>query len=280
MVSKPQTSDARSLREVIRFYLIDCETVPGKLIDIAIIFLNLVVVSLFILSTYDIDSAALRLMEKIIVIIFIVEYGARLYGSENRIAYIFSPYAVIDCISILPTLLEPFIPHEQLGVLVLLRAFRVFRIFRFIRFFETTDFFFGRISTGMLRVLRLVCTIFMIFFIASGLFYIFESGSETGMISNFGDAFYFSVVTLTTVGFGDIVPVSGAGKAVTVVCILAGIFAIPWQVGKIIREWLYISQKSPVVCTTCGLKYHDRDAVHCKACGALIYQEFEDRSRS
>lgn len=279
MGSTTQTSAARSLRDTIRFYLIDSETVPGKLIDIAIILLNLIIVALFIISTYEIDYTFLRIAEKTIVAIFIIEYGARLYGSEKRIAYILSPYAVIDLLSIIPTLLEPFISHEQLGVLVLLRAFRVFRIFRFIRFFETTEFFFGRISTAMLRVIRLIFTIFMIFFIASGLFYIFESDPETGMIRNFGDAFYFSVVALTTVGFGDIVPQTNAGKAVTVVCILAGIFAIPWQMGKIIREWLYISQKSPAVCRSCGLKYHDRDAVHCKACGALIYQEFADSTR-
>lgn len=99
------------------------------------------------------------------------------------------------------------------------------------------------------------------------------------MIHNFGDAFYFAVVALTTVGFGDIVPVTGAGRAVTVICILAGILAIPWQVGLIAREWINLSQKNPAICSQCGLKYHDKDAVHCKACGTLIYQEYEGHGR-
>ncbi len=280
-MNRENNASSRSLRETIQFYLIDSETLPGKIIDIAIIFLNILVVAVFIIQTYEIPlafAAVLKVMETVIVGFFIVEYITRLYGARNRIGHLFSPYSIIDLLSILPTILEPLMGTEQIGVLILLRMFRVFRILRFLRFFQTADFFFGKISDAMLNVLRLVMTIFMIFFVASGLFFIVEGGVENPMISNFGDAFYFAVVALTTVGFGDIVPVSGAGKAVTVLCILSGIVLIPWQIGKIVREWLYFSQKKPVICEHCGLKYHDHDAVHCKACGHLIYQEYEDRT--
>jgi voltage-gated potassium channel len=94
-------------------------------------------------------------------------------------------------------------------------------------------------------------------------------------IKNFGDAFYFSVVSLTTVGFGDIIPASEGGRWVTVLMIFSGIILIPWQVGQIVKEWIRLSAKKEVVCPRCGLKYHDKDASHCKACGHVIFQEFD-----
>jgi len=156
----------------------------------------------------------------------------------------------------------------------MLRAVRVFRIFRFLRFTADADFFFGSITTPLLRALRLILTILMIFFISSGLFYYVENQINPG-VHTFGDAFYFTVVALTTVGFGDIVPLSEAGKWVTVLMILSGIILIPWQVSQIIKEWFHISFKKNVICKTCGLKYHDKDASHCKSCGDVIYQEYD-----
>ena len=154
----------------------------------------------------------------------------------------------------------------------LLRMFRVFRVLRFLRFFETNSFFFGHISQDMLKILRLGMTAFMIFFVSSGLFYLVES-PQNETVQNFGDAFYFTVVALTTVEFGDVIPISGAGKAVTVLCIISGITLIPWQVRELVRGWIHISHKNQVTCKHCGLMYHDSDATHCKACGNLMYQK-------
>jgi len=254
--------------------------VLGKVIDISIILLNIFIVAIFIVKTSPISGrldAILGTIEAVVIGIFIIEYIARLYGARNRIKHLYNPYSIIDFVSILPTLLEPFVGIEHIGLLILLRMFRVFRVLRFLRFFETTEFFFGRISNEMLKVVRLGMTVFMIFFVSSGLFYLVEK-ENNDMVENFGDAFYFTVVALTTVGFGDIIPMSGAGKAVTVLCILSGIILIPWQIAEIVREWIHISHKKPVVCKHCGLIYHDPDAVHCNACGHLIYQEHEDHS--
>ena len=148
------------------------------------------------------------------------------------------------------------------------------RIFRFLRYTADTTFFFGNISIPLLKVIRLVVTILIIFFISSGLFWIIESPINNNL-RTFGDSFYFTVVALTTVGFGDIIPLSGWGKAVTVLMIISGIVLIPWQASQIVREWMNISQKKRVLCPDCGLRYHDKDASHCKSCGHVIYQEFD-----
>jgi voltage-gated potassium channel len=126
----------------------------------------------------------------------------------------------------------------------------------------------------LLNVIRLFLTIFMIFFISSGLFFYVESDLNTG-VRTFGDAFYFTVVALSTVGFGDIIPISEAGRWITVLMILSGIILIPWQVSQIVKEWVRISSKKEIICPGCGLRFHDRDASHCKSCGHVIYQEYD-----
>jgi len=271
-----------SFRETIQFYLVDSQTPLGKLIDVVIIILNFVICAILVVETYNVSEAVRGLLwntEVIIVAFFIIEYAARLYGSHDRCKQLVDMYSVIDLIAILPTVALLVCPlfgvALNVGFLRLIRAFRVFRIFRFLRYTADPDFFFGRITVHVLKGVQLLMTIFMIFFISSGLFYAVES-SINPAVKNFGDAFYFTVVTLTTVGFGDIIPLSEAGRIVTVVMIISGIILIPWQISRLVREWIHIATKQDIICTQCGLRYHDRDASHCKSCGQVIYQEYED----
>ena len=268
-------------RETIQFYLIDCKTPLGKLIDVFIIILNLFICAIFVIETYPVSAATKALLwkaEVIIVLFFIIEYAARLYGARSRLKQLVDVYSIIDLIAILPTLALLVLPifgiTLNFSFVKLIRILRVFRIFRFLRFTVDPDFFFGSITTHLLKVVRLVLTIFIIFFISSGLFFYVESATNTD-VKNFGDAFYFTVVALTTVGFGDITPRSDAGKWVTVLMILSGIILIPWQVSRVVKEWIHMASKEEIVCPRCGLRYHDRDASHCKACGHLIYQEYD-----
>ena len=265
-----------TLRETIQFYLIDCKTLPGRLIDISIILINLIVCLLFVVDTYPISAATrvwLWRIDVITVVFFTVEYAARLYGSRNRLRYVFTVYAIIDLAAILPTLALLFISAapQNIGIIKIIRIIRVFRIFRFLRFTADPHFFFGDISLHLLKVVRLVLTIFLIFFVSAGLFWFVESPANP-TVRTFGDAFYFTVVALTTVGFGDIIPVSEAGRWVTVLMILSGIVLIPWQAGQIIREWVRYRDKTDVVCPNCGMRFHDNDASHCKSCGHILHQ--------
>ncbi len=270
----------KSLREKIQFYLIDSKTLPGKMIDIFIISLNIIIAALFVIETYSVSEEMHNIFWKIeivIIFLFLVEYIFRIYGSRDRIKYLFSIFSIIDIVTILPTILLIVFPSISLSLqfVKIVRLIKVFRIFKFLRFLEDDNFFFGIVSIHFLKVIRLAFTIFFIFFISSGLFWAVESQVNPG-IKTFADAFYFTVVSLTTVGFGDIVPVSEAGRWVTVLMILSGIILIPWQASQIIKEWIIISVKNDVLCTKCGLRYHDQDASHCKSCGNVIYYVNEE----
>lgn len=269
------------LREGIRFYLLDTRTLIGKLIDIFIISLNLLICGIYVIETYPLPQRVMEILwqvEVVVVFFFILEYAARVYGARRRLRYLFNIFSLIDLVTILPTVSLLVLPlfglHPELGFIHTMRVFKVIRIFRFLRFTADPDFFFGSIPVSLLKVFRLFLTLLIIFFVSSGLFFHVES-SVNRQVMNFGDAFYFTVVTLTTVGFGDIIPVSNAGRWVTVVMILSGIIFIPWQAGQVVREWVHISNKKDVICSHCGLKYHDRDASHCKACGHIIYQVYD-----
>lgn len=271
----------KNIKETLRFYLIDCKTPLGKIIDIFIIFLNLTVCALFVLDTYPISEETSLLLwktELIIVFFFIIEYCLRLYSAKDRFKQARDIYSIIDLIAILPTIslivLPVFSITPNLGFIKLIRVFRVFRIFRFLRFTADPDFFFGKLTIPLLNVVRLLLTILIIFFVSSGLFYYVESGVNNE-VNTFGDAFYFTVVTLTTVGFGDITPHTEAGRWVTVLMVLSGIILLPWQASRIVKEWVRIGTKKKVVCESCGLRFHDKDASHCKSCGHLIYQEYD-----
>ncbi|MBW1774197.1 MAG: ion transporter [Deltaproteobacteria bacterium] len=248
----------QNFRETLQFYLIDCKTPLGKLIDVFIILLNLFICAILVIETYPVSPETREWLwraEVVIVFFFILEYCARLYGARNRLKQLLDIYSIIDLIAILPTLSLLILPFFgitfNIGFIKLIRIFRVFRIFRFLRFTADPDFFFGSIPGQLLNVVRLCITIFMIFFISSGLFFLVENGVNA-KVNDFGDAFYFTVVALTTVGFGDITPLSGAGK---------------WVVR--------MGSKKEVICPGCGLRYHDVDASHCKSCGHIIYQEYD-----
>jgi voltage-gated potassium channel len=268
-------------RETLQFYLIDCKTAFGKIIDIFIILLNLFICAIIVVETYSVSEAAMQLLwkvEVIIVLFFIIEYGARLYAAKSRLKQLVDIYSIIDLIAILPTISMLVLPHFDIsfniGFIKLIRSFRIFRIFRFLRFTADPDFFFGSITVQLLKVIRLFLTILMIFFISSGLFFYVESDLNPS-VNNFGDAFYFAVVALTTVGFGDIIPRTYAGKWVTILMIFSGIILIPWQISRIVKEWMRMATKKEIICPGCGLRYHDEDASHCKSCGHVIFQEYD-----
>jgi voltage-gated potassium channel len=269
-----------TLRRRVAFYLRDHHTPAGKAVDVSLLLLNLAFIGVFVLDTYPLapaTRAALRTVEVGIALVFAAEYAVRVYAAPERLAEVRDPYTVVDLVAVLPTLagaLSPglFAAATSVGVLQLLRLVRVLRFFRFTR---DEEFFFGTVSQETLRSLTLLLTILSIFFVTAGLFYTVEHEVNPA-VATFGDAFYFAVVSLTTVGFGDITPTTSAGRWVTVFAILAAVILVPRQASRIVREWTG-REEVGVTCPQCGLSVHDEDASHCKACGHVIYQEFDDR---
>jgi len=164
MPNKPSTEKKAAsfdFRETLQLYLIDCKTPLGKLIDIFIILLNLAICAIFVIETYPVSEATRRLIwntEIIIVLFFIIEYVARLYGAKNRLKQLVDLYSIVDFIAIVPTLSLLVLPvfglTANFGFIKVIRVIRVFRIFRFLRFTADPQFFFGSITVRLLNLIR------------------------------------------------------------------------------------------------------------------------------
>jgi voltage-gated potassium channel len=251
-----------SPRERIRFWFDDMTTPAGRATDLVVMALILLACANAVAMTYVEEHPVLQGLDLAVTACFIVEYLLRLWAAENRVRHVFSLYAIIDLVAILPA-----------AAFHALRIFRLLRILRLVRFLETKRFFFGTVRQVHLYVARVAFTLFAIPFVSAGLIYYAEHRDQAAgeqPFENFFDAFYYCVVTLTTVGFGDQVPTTSKGRVITLVIIASGIVFIPWQVKNLIAHFLTTREKAFRLCPSCGLEYHEVDARHCRRCGAEL----------
>lgn len=256
--------------ERIRFYLEDIETPTGKAINLTIAGAVLLSCAIFIAETYPISIVLrhqLHLLNQIVLIIFTIEYLLRFWSAENKLRYFFSLYALIDLIAILPFLFTAIDVDIRF-----IRILRWFRILRLLRYIEGKTIFGYVTREDSAIFVRILFTLFTIIFIYSGLIYQVEHSINSEDFSTFLDAIYFSVATMTTVGYGDITPISELGRLLAVMMILTGIALIPWQIGELVKQLLKTSRQTvqEILCTNCGLTTHDSDARFCKICGKPI----------
>jgi voltage-gated potassium channel len=255
-----------SLRKTISLYLEDIETPIGitfNLIVLGLIFLSL---AIFVAETYPIPKSVQIWLDNIdiaILVIFTIEYLVRFWCAESKIKFVFSLFSIFDLIAIVPLII---------GVMDIrfIRIFRWFRLLRLIRFLEFKISIFKFETEDGVILTRILLTLFSIIFVYSGFIYQAEHSVNPTVFRNFFDALYFSIVTMTTVGFGDVTPVSESGRFLTVLMILTGILLIPWQVGELVKQLLETTNQVQKGCSGCGLLIHDFDANYCKICGTKL----------
>jgi len=266
IVTKQLKHKPLSWRQRVAFYLADTETNLGLWIDLVVLGLILLSSAVFVIQTYPINlrlQTILAYIDFVVLIIFAIEYLLRCWSADDFKKYFFSFFGLIDLISILPL----FLGWINISYL---RVFRWFRILRIVRFWKIEKRLLPITGEDSIVFVRIFLTLFTLIFVYAGLIYQVEHQINSDHLENFFDAFYFVVVTMTTVGYGDVTPLSQPGRLMTVLMIFTGVLFIPWQLSELIGQVVKTSSLVETKCSNCNLSRHDPDAVFCKQCGTQL----------
>lgn len=266
LIRESDTGNRPGWRTRLRSYFDNPSTPAGQVVNWGIALLILLSAAIFVIETYPISAPlrqGLTLLDWGIVLAFSLEYALRLASSEQPWRYVFSLYGLLDLMAIVPYLLG-FLDVR------FIRLLRWLRLLQLIRFFEQGQLFGRLTGADGLVFTRIFVGLGATIFIYSGLIFQVEHIHNPENFRTFFDALYFAVVTMTTVGYGDVTPVSDAGRGLTVMMILTGIALIPTLVGNLIRQVAKVANARQQPCSNCGLGIHDADAQFCKQCGTSL----------
>ncbi|MEL6438541.1 MAG: ion transporter [Cyanobacteria bacterium J06621_8] len=256
-----------SLKETVAFYFADTRTKLGLGLNLAILTLILLSAATVVLQTYPLApqlQSILGRVDLVILLVFAVEYCLRCWSAENSAKFVFSWFGLIDLIAILPL----FLGWLDLQLVLM---FPWLRILRIIRFWQTEKQLLSLVNEDAVVFIRIFLTLFTLIFVYAGLIYQVEYQINGDRLKDFFDAFYFVVVTMTTVGYGDVTPLSTAGRVMTVLMIFTGVLFIPWQLSELIGQVVKSSNLVKQECTNCGLARHEPDALFCRRCATRLH---------
>lgn len=253
----------------------EADTRAGRIFDIALLFVILLSVVIVLLeSVSDIRESYYNLLviaEWTITAMFTIEFAARIWLTRQPGKYIFSFYGIIDLLAVLPTYLDFFITGgHTLLVIRALRLIRVFRIMKLTSFTRAGQLIVHALWRSREKLGIFVSFVLILTTIIGTLMYLIE-GPRNGF-KDIPTSIYWAIVTLTTVGYGDISPVTGLGKLFSSLVMILGYAIIAVPTGIVTASLLEKKQaRNTQVCSNCMFDKHDDDALYCKRCGTPLY---------
>lgn len=251
------------------------DAVDERNFDLWLIVAILTSVSVVILDSVPSIKAqwhgVLYVAEWLFTLLFAAEYALRLWVVRKPLRYARSFFGIIDLLSILPTFLSLLFPASaSLTVIRALRLLRVFRVLKLVEYSSEAGVLIDALLRSRRKIFVFICTLVTIVVIFGALMYVVE-GPENGFHS-IPIGMYWAVVTVTTVGFGDIAPSTGFGRFVTSILIVIGYSIIAVPTGIYTAELARTMQRKRrnTRCPECGLPDHENDAWHCRKCGRAL----------
>lgn len=254
--------------------IFEADTPAGKMFDLVllvVIFISVVLVMLeSVPSIRGQYQGLLRMLEWIITGIFTVEYVLRIIIIKKAVRYITSFYGVIDFLAVIPTYISLFlVGSHSLAVIRILRMLRIFRILKLSRYTQAGRSLARAIWASRTKINVFIFFVFVLVIVIGTVMYLIE-GEEHGFTS-IPSSIYWAVVTLTTVGYGDISPETPLGQFIASIVMIMGYAIIAVPTGIVTAEIIKPSSEGNTqVCPNCLHDKHDDDAVYCKKCGARI----------
>ncbi len=264
-----------TLKQKIHEIIFEADTPAGKTFDVAL--MVLIILSVIAVMLESINSVAerygdiLRAFEWIVTIIFTVEYLLRLYSVGKPWRYARSFFGIVDLLAILPTYLSLIIPGAQsLLVIRALRLLRIFRVLKLAHFVGESRVLWAAVRASARKIIIFLGTVLTITVIVGSLMYLIEG--EANGFTSIPVSIYWAIVTMTTVGYGDIAPQTPLGKILASAIMIMGYGIIAVPTGIVTVELASAAQHAlnTTACPDCGAGGHATDAVHCKYCGGKL----------
>lgn len=260
-------------RYKIKSIIFGTDSTLGKLFDIVLIILIVLsVITVLIDSVSHIQikyEFFLNTAEIIFTILFTIEYLLRIYSIRRKLRYIFSFYGGIDFLSIIPTYISFFFPGTEIFAVVrVLRILRVFRVLKLVQYIEESDYLINALLTSRRKISVFLFAVMNIVIILGAIMYLVE-GEASGFTS-IPRSIYWAIVTLTTVGYGDISPMTGLGQSIAALIMVIGYAIIAVPGGILISELSIQSQSEKKICSVCEKNGLDVDATFCSNCGGEL----------
>ncbi len=263
------------LQEKFYTVIFGTETASGRAFDLALIVAILASVVIVMMDSmadmHVIYGEFYRRAEWIFTLFFTAEFLIRIWCTPNRKAYLLSVYGLVDLLAILPSYIAFFIPAaSSLLIIRLLRILRIFRVLRLLTYLSEANILAGALRRSMRKILVFFSMMMVLTTIFGCLMYVLE-GPNNGF-SSIPMSIYWAIVTITTVGYGDVVPVTAMGRALSAVGMLVGFAIIAVPTGIITAELASEMNRERTTrnCRNCSRAGHDANAHYCKHCGSHL----------
>lgn len=266
----------KALREELYEIIFKSDTVKGKMFDVGLIIT--IIISLIIIMLDSVASLKslygkwFIVLEWWFTIIFTIEYILRIYSSKDRKKYIFSFFGIIDLLSIAPSYLGIFFP--EILYLISIRAVRIIRIFRVLKlsqYVNEANHLTKALELSQKKISVFLATVLLLITILGSIIYVVE-GEKNGFTS-IPVSMYWAVVTLTTVGYGDMSPKTALGQFISSIVMLIGysIIAIPTGIVTVSISEAMKQNLANITCKNCSKDTHEKEASYCCRCGHNLY---------
>jgi voltage-gated potassium channel len=275
-----EATRSKTAKQIIHEVIFGYESQAGKWFDVILICLIVVSVIAVLLdsvaSYHERYGDLLLQLELLFTGLFTIEYALRIYSAEQKRQYLFSFYGLIDLFSILPTYIALIFPSAQyLIVIRIMRVLRIFRILKLFRYMGEANLLYTALLESRRKIFVFLFSVFTLIVIFGALMFIIE-GPEHGFDS-IPKSIYWAIVTITTVGYGDIAPQTPLGQLIAGLAMICGyaIIAVPTGIigAELMSEYQQRARQGKSenrVCSSCEATGHDLDARFCKYCGNLV----------
>lgn len=264
-------------KDAVRIIIFEAHTPAGKAFDVGLI----ICISLSVLAVMLDSVGAIHApygkwlygVEWFFTILFTIEYGLRLWCIQHTAAYARSFFGVIDLVGIIPTYLSVLFPGAQYLLAVrVLRVLRVFRVLRMVRYVGEARLLSQALRASRRKIIVFVSTVAALMVVFGSLMYLIEG--EANGFTSIPRSIYWAVITMTTVGYGDITPQTALGQAFASIVMIMGYGIIAVPTGIVTLELSEAARQSANTrtCPDCSVEGHTREASFCWRCGAHLYR--------